>query len=73
MNTVSSSTSKTPSGPFTTWRTFNVPRETMWKAWTEHDRLRRWFGTKGIRVPIANLDFRPGGLFHHCMETPDGR
>ncbi|HSY16938.1 MAG TPA: SRPBCC family protein [Candidatus Acidoferrales bacterium] len=64
---------RTLSEPFVIAREFVAPRELVWKAWTEHDRLLQWFGPKGTIIKKANLDFRPGGLFHYCMQTPDGK
>src|SRR5579864_531181 len=58
--------------PFVLSRTFNAPRELMWKAWTERDHLMQWFGPKGFTMPVAKMDFRPGGMFHYCMQSPDG-
>ncbi len=58
---------------FTISRVFDAPRELMWKAWTERDHLARWFGPKGASISAATLDFRPGGVFHYCMRTPDGQ
>jgi uncharacterized protein YndB with AHSA1/START domain len=59
--------------PFIISRTFNVPRESMWKAWTERARLMEWFGPKGFKMPAAKMDLRPGGSFHYCLESPDGK
>ena len=53
-------------------RTFDAPRELVWKAWTERDRLVQWFGPKGFTMPVATLDFRPGGVFHYCMRSAGG-
>lgn len=53
-------------------RVFDAPRELVWKAWTEPDRLMQWFGPKGVKMPACKMDFRPGGIFHYCMLTPDG-
>jgi uncharacterized protein YndB with AHSA1/START domain len=58
--------------PFIMSRTFDAPRELIWKAWTERARLMEWFGPKGFKMPAAKMDFRPGGSFHYCMESPDG-
>jgi uncharacterized protein YndB with AHSA1/START domain len=33
----------------------------------------QWFGPKGFIMTTAKLDFRPDGLFHYCMRTPDGK
>lgn len=53
-------------------RQFNAPVETVYKAWTEAERLERWWGPKGFSVQVACLDLRPGGVFHYAMRTPDG-
>jgi uncharacterized protein YndB with AHSA1/START domain len=58
--------------PFSISRTFDVPRELMWKAWSERWRLMEWFGPKGFKMPAAKLDFRPGGSFHYCLAAPNG-
>lgn len=54
-------------------RVFDAPRELLWKVWTERDHLMKWFGPKGVGIPKCNMDFRPGGIFHYCMLTPDGQ
>ena len=54
-------------------RTFDAPRDLVWKAWTERERLMQWFGPKGFTMPIAKLDFRPGGSLHYCLRSPDGK
>lgn len=54
-------------------RTLDAPREQVWKAWTEIERLKRWWGPKGFGMGIAKLDLRPGGMFHYSMRLPDGR
>lgn len=60
------------SQPFIIKRTFNAPRNLVWKAWTEREWLMQWFGPKGTTMPVAKMDFRPGGMFHFCLRTPDG-
>jgi uncharacterized protein YndB with AHSA1/START domain len=59
--------------PFVITREFNAPRELVWKAWTERDRLMKWFGPCGFTMTTAKLDFRPGGSFHYCLCSPDGK
>jgi len=57
---------------FVITRVLNAPCDKVWRAWTEREQLMQWFGPKGCTIPVANLDFRPGGVFHYCMRTPDG-
>ncbi len=64
-----------PSGSlqeFVIQRTFNAPRDLVWKAWTERERLMQWFGPQGMTMSSADMDFRPGGQFHYCLTTPEG-
>jgi uncharacterized protein YndB with AHSA1/START domain len=54
-------------------RIFDARREQVFKAWSERDRLVRWWGPKGFTTPVCNIDFRPGGAYHYCMRSPDGK
>lgn len=54
-------------------RTFKAPREAVWQAWTEPERLMRWWGPKGFTAPVCNIDFRVGGKYLNCMRSPEGR
>lgn len=64
---------KMSAGPkeFVITRTFAAPRELVWKVWTQVEHLQQWFGPKGFTTPVAKLDFRPGGMFHYCMQSSD--
>ncbi len=54
-------------------RTFDAPRELVWKAWTEQERLDKWWGPKGFLMKTAKLELKPGGVFHYSMQSPDGK
>lgn len=54
-------------------RTFNAPRERVWKAWTEAKNLGKWWGPKGFDIVSVKLDLKPGGTFHYCLRSPDGQ
>lgn len=58
---------------FSITRVFQAPRALVFKAWTESERLRQWWGPKGFSFVVSTIDLRPGGLFHYCMRSPDGR
>jgi uncharacterized protein YndB with AHSA1/START domain len=58
--------------PFVISRTFNAPRDLVWKAWTEQERLAQWFGPKGMERFFGALDFRVGGTFHYGLKMPNG-
>lgn len=54
-------------------RTFDAPRELVFKAWTESDQLAQWWGPKGMKVSVHKLELRPEGTFLYSMQTPDGK
>ncbi len=53
-------------------RVLDAPRALVFKAWTEPDRLARWFGPRGFTTTSCSMDVRPGGAFRVCMRGPDG-
>jgi uncharacterized protein YndB with AHSA1/START domain len=53
-------------------RTFDAPREKVWKAFAEFERMKQWFSPKGFAVKTAKMDFRPGGTYHYCLRSADG-
>ncbi len=59
----------TESPEFIITHVVNAPRELVWKAYSEAERLTEWWGPKGFKMVDVKLDFRPGGLFHYCMEA----
>ena len=62
----------TKSADFVISRVFDAPRETVWKAFTEAERLKQWWGPKGVTVVAAKVDLRPGGVGHYGIRTADG-
>jgi uncharacterized protein YndB with AHSA1/START domain len=53
-------------------RTFDAPRELVWRAWTDPDELKRWFMPHGFTVPQCEVDLREGGRLHMTVRAPDG-
>jgi uncharacterized protein YndB with AHSA1/START domain len=53
-------------------RSFDAPRDLVWKACTEADRLKQWFGPSGFPMIACKMDLRPGGIFHYGLRGPDG-
>ena len=54
-------------------RVFDAPRELVWKAWTDPQYVKQWWGPKGFTALVCKMDFRVGGKFLFCMRTPDGQ
>jgi uncharacterized protein YndB with AHSA1/START domain len=57
---------------FTFRRTFDAPRERVWRAWTEAESLAQWWGPKNAKIRVIRLDLRPGGIFHYAMTFQPG-
>jgi uncharacterized protein YndB with AHSA1/START domain len=63
-----------PTGPeLVIRRTFDAPRALVFKAWTERERLRHWFGPKGFTINLFDGDLRPGGAWRSRMRSPQGK
>ena len=42
-------------------RVFDAPRELVWNAWTEPERVKRWWGPQSFTAPFCRIDLRVGG------------
>jgi len=51
--------------------TFNAPRNTVFRAWTDPTVLTQWFRPGGSQTVSAHVDLRSGGSFKFQMRTPD--
>ena len=54
-------------------RNFDAPRARLWKAWTDPELMKRWWGAKGITCPVSSIDLRVGGHYKYSMQLPDGQ
>lgn len=53
-------------------RVVDVPRELVWRAWTEPEHLMPWFCPRPWRTTECEIDLRPGGKFRTAMRGPEG-
>jgi uncharacterized protein YndB with AHSA1/START domain len=52
-------------------RSFDAPRELVFKAWTDPELLARWWGPGGFTSTIIAWEARPGGSIQIDMKGPD--
>lgn len=52
-------------------RIFDAPKELVFKAFSEAEHLKKWWGPRGWTLTVCDLDFRPGGIWHYCMKCID--
>ena len=54
-------------------RSYPVAPEKVWRAWTDPQAIRKWWGPGGNEpVSLAELDLRVGGRFRIVFGGPDG-
>jgi uncharacterized protein YndB with AHSA1/START domain len=54
-------------------RTFAAPRELVFRALTEPELLKRWYGPSGWQLVVCEIDLRVGGEFHFVSRRASGR
>ena len=53
-------------------RKFDAPRDFVFDAWTEPEKISQWWGPDGFTTTTFKMDFRPGGSWKFIMHGPDG-
>ncbi len=54
-------------------RTFAAPRDRVFQAWTDPEKLKQWWGPPGYVTLVAEVDLRVGGHYRFGMKKiPDG-
>jgi len=54
-------------------RIFDAPRELVWKAWTDPERTKKWWGPAGFTSPVCEIDLHVGGRYLNSMRSPEGQ
>lgn len=59
---------------FTITRTFDAPRDMVWRAWTDPEEVVHWWHPRGLTTPRESVtfDFRVGGQYAYTMVASDG-
>jgi uncharacterized protein YndB with AHSA1/START domain len=53
-------------------RVLHAPRETVFRAWSSADAVKRWFSPESFTVSHATVQMHVGGRFDVCMRSPTG-
>lgn len=53
-------------------RTIAAPRDVVWAAWADPERLPHWWGPDGFSCRTSRIDLRTGGEWVFDMIAPDG-
>ena len=57
----------------TVTRTFDAPRDLVFRAYTVPDLIERWWGPKRFTTAVDRLDARPGGLWRFINRDAAGK
>ncbi len=52
-------------------RTFDAPRNQVWRAFTEPELIPRWWGPHGTTTTVVEMDVRPGGKWRYVSRASD--
>ena len=72
MSKIDNAAGRVDPAPVRVSRVFSAPRETVFRAWSSADHIKRWFCPDGYSVPEAKIEMRVGGPFEVCMRSPEG-
>jgi uncharacterized protein YndB with AHSA1/START domain len=50
-------------------RVYDASPKTVWKAWTDPELLKQWWGPDNVTIPECEVDLRVGGRFYIVMEA----
>jgi uncharacterized protein YndB with AHSA1/START domain len=53
-------------------RIIQAKPERLFKAWTEPDQLKKWWGPQSVKCVDAEVDLRVGGHYRIANQFPDG-
>ena len=51
-------------------RTFDAPRALVWRAFTDPELVRRWWGRHGTTTTVLEMDVRVGGRWRYLNSDP---
>jgi uncharacterized protein YndB with AHSA1/START domain len=52
-------------------RTFDAPRDVVWQAFMDADRIPRWWGPHGTTTEVVEMDVRVGCTWRYISRAPD--
>ena len=54
-------------------RVFDLPISKVWRALTEPEQFKKWWGPKDFTCPSSKMEAKAGGKYLNCMRGPDGK
>lgn len=50
--------------------TFNAGIEKVFAAWTDPEKLMKWYAPEGCTIIFKKLEIEEGGRYHSCISNP---
>ena len=50
-------------------KTYDASLDAVWKAWTDPEALKQWWGPDNVIIPECEIDPKVGGRFYIVMEA----
>jgi len=69
MKTQNNGSTATLHDELTIERKFNLPVATIWKAWSDPESFKKWWGPKEYDCPSCSIDFKVGGKYLASMRS----
>src|SRR6185503_14864723 len=54
-------------------RVIALPVNKVWRALTEAEQFKKWWGPEGFTCPSSKMEAKVGGKYLNCMRGPDGK
>jgi uncharacterized protein YndB with AHSA1/START domain len=54
-------------------KVLDAPRERVFRALTDLEQIKKWWGPGGFTLPEAQQDLRVGGSYRFAMRSPEGQ
>jgi uncharacterized protein YndB with AHSA1/START domain len=72
-STIKTKPKSTADKTLTLTRTFDAPRDLVWKVWVDPEHAKQWWGPQGFTAPVVELATSAGGAWRAQMRAPDGK
>lgn len=53
-------------------RSFDAPRELVYKAYTDPELLPQWWGPEGVTTVVDKMEVKPGGTWRYVQRDNEG-
>ncbi len=53
-------------------REFDVPRDMVFRVYTDPKHLPQWWGPRGFTTRVEKMDVKPGGVWRYLQQDADG-